>query len=827
MRKYLGCIFLFLAVLCAGQQSALFAQGIITTVVGNGSAGFGGDNPVLAIEAQMSNPSGVAVDGAGNIFIVDTGNNRIRKIDVNGNITTIAGNGQAGFSGDGGPATQASLNSPVGIALDAAGNLYISDKENNRARRISVEGVISTIAGNGDTVFAGDGGLAVEASLASPLGIAVDGAGNVFVTDVTNHRVRKINPEGIITTVAGNGGANFGPDGGLATETSVADPEGVFVDENGNIFIADTRAHKVRKVGVDGVITTIAGNGDSGITGEANGDGGLAVDAAIGFPIGVFANNGNVYIVDQLKHVVRKVDADGIITTVAGNGRGGGVVGEGFGGDGGPATDAFLALPSGVFVDGAENIFIADSVNNRIRKVNAEGIITTVAGNGVEGFGGDGLAIDASVNEPESIAIDNAGNIYVADTKNNRVRKVDANGMVTTVAGSGRAEFGGDGGPAVEASLNFPRSVYVDGAGNIFIADNFNHRIRKVDTEGIITTVAGNGGAGLGSDGGLAVDTSLLDPEGVFVDSEGNIFIAEPRAHVVRKVGLDGIIRAFAGSGNSGVAGNISGNGGLAVNADLGFPISVHGDSSGNIYIADQTGHVIRKVNEGGIISTVAGTGNGGGIVGEGFGGDGGLAKDAFLALPSGVFADESGNVFIGDSQNHRIRVVGGNGVINTIAGNGTPGFGGDGGLAIEAMLAFPGGVAVDQNGNIFIADTNNNRIRKVEGGEVPTAATPASIVLNDSQISVPLPFDRLAIRCRSVLAKVLNSDGEPIAGVNVSAESADENIVFIPQASARSNSVGNTVFSVCGLSPGETDVVFTAEPGLREVMRVIVNEEE
>ena len=332
-----------------------------------------------------------------------------------GIITTVAGNGQMGFSGDGGPATAASLIYPTGVALDAAGNLYIADHGDNRIRKVSPSGTISTVAGNGAKAFSGNGGAATNAGM-GPYGVAVDAAGNLYIGDDYNNRIRKVSPGGTISTVAGDGAEGFSGDGGPATAASLRWPTAVAVDAAGNLYIADNWNYRVRKVSPSGTISTVAGDGR-----------------------------------------------------------------EGFSGDGGPATRASLSSPSGVAVDAAGNLYIADYWNSRVRKVNPSGTISTMAGNGVKAFGGDGgPASAASLVTPCGVAVDAAGSLYIADCGPSVIRKVSPSGIITTVAGNGTSAFSGDGGPATSASLYVPAAVAVDAAGNLYIADDDNHRVRKV-----------------------------------------------------------------------------------------------------------------------------------------------------------------------------------------------------------------------------------------------------------------------------------------------------------------------------------------------------------
>jgi trimeric autotransporter adhesin len=341
-----------------------------------------------------------------------------------GIISTVAGKGKCRFSGDGGLATEAQLSMPDGVAVDSAGNLYITDSYNNRIRKITAAGIISTVAGNGTQGYSGDGGLATEAQLYGPSGVAVDSAGNLYIADHVIDRIRKVTIAGMISTVVGNGTGGFSGDGDLATAARLFLPTGVAVDSADNLYIADTGNNRIRKVTTAGIISTVAGNGTPG----SSGDGGLATAAQLDGPSGVavdsagnlyIADQGNVAIGDPGSQRIRKVTTAGIISTVAGNGT------RGFSGDGGLATAAQLNLPSGVVVDSEGNLYIADQGNSRIRKVTTAGIISTVAGKGTWGFSGDGgLATAARLFGPNGVAVDSAGNLYIADYLDCRIRKI-------------------------------------------------------------------------------------------------------------------------------------------------------------------------------------------------------------------------------------------------------------------------------------------------------------------------------------------------------------------------------------------------------------------
>jgi trimeric autotransporter adhesin len=621
--------------------------GTVTLVAGSGTPGFGGDGGP-AVSAQLSGPLGVALDANGNLYIADTGNHVIRRVDAaNGSISTVAGNRTAGYSGDGAAATSAALYFPRGIALDAAGNLYIADTYNSVIRRAAIGGTISTVAGSHSYGYGGDGGPAISALLSNPQGVAVDAAGNLYIADTNNHVIRRVAAAGgTISTVAGNHSAGYSGDGGAATSATLKFPCAIALDVAGNLYIADSSNHTMRRVAAaGGTISTVAGNHSAGFSG----DGGAATSAALYFPQGVAVDaSGTLYIADTDNSVIRRVAAAGAtIATVAGNRA------YAYGGDGGPATSAALSNTHGVALDATGNLYIADTDNFVIRRVVAAGgSISTIAGNRTIGYSGNGgPATSATLAYPNGVAVDAAGNLYIADTNNHVIRRVAAaGGAISTFAGNHNAGYSGDGGAATSAALNFPAGLAIDAAGNLYIADTSNHVIRRVAVSGTISTIAGNHSAGYSGNGGAATSASLNFPFGVALDASGNLYIADTSNHVIRRVAAaGGTISTVAGNHSAGY----SGDGGAATSATLYSPQGVAVDASGNLYIADTLNSVIRRVAAaGGTISTVAGNHT------AGYGGDGGAASSAVLNFPQGIAVDGAGNLYISDTNNLRVRLV-------------------------------------------------------------------------------------------------------------------------------------------------------------------------
>ncbi len=674
-----------LILLLWGSSFAFAQQYSIYTIAGGAPP----STPVAATSTSIGPPQRITNDSFGNVYF--TSLNCVFKIDSNGVLTLIAGTSRPGYSGDGGPATNARLNGPQGVAVDSFGNVYISDSLNSSIRMISTSGIITTIAGYGEAGYTGDGGLATYAQLNLPGGIALDGSGNLYVADSGNNVIRLITTAGTIITFAGKLYPGYSGDGGAATAAQLYTPSDVAVDSSGNVYIADTVNAVIRQVTTDGNIHTSAGSNVLGSTG----DGGAATSAELNEPQGVAVDSsGNLYISEFGDSKIREV-VKGIINTIAGTGS------FGYSGDGSAATKAQMADPLGISVDRNGNIYIADIWNYRVRKISS-GNIGTIAGNGLVSYSGDGgPATSAELNTPRGVAMDKAGNLYIADLQNNRVRQITPGGLINTIAGNGTPGYSGDGGQATSAQLAAPQGVAVDKSGNIYIADTGNQCIREVSPNGVIATLAGKGTVGFGGDGGPATGAFLNQPRGVAVDASGNVYVADFNNQRVRLVSPNGTITTLAGNGAVG----FSGDGGPAASAELNGPISVAVDASDNVYIADSNNYRVRVVSPSGIINTVAGNGT------SISSGDGGPAASATLAAPGSLAADAGGNLYIADST-VRVREILRNGIITTIAGNGTIGYSGDGGAALNAQLNGPAGLAVDAASNVYVADSGNNAIR-------------------------------------------------------------------------------------------------------------------
>ncbi len=576
-----------------GAENCVFkidSSGTMTRIAGTGRAGFSGDGGA-AVNAQLGQVYGLAFDGKGSLLIADSGASVIRRV-TGGVISTVPGSAIA------------AIGLPIRAAIGPSGDIFISDPHANLVWKISPAGALSIFAGNSDFGYSGDGGPAKQASVGSPLGVTVDASGNVFIAQWA--AVRKVSPSGVITTVAGTGTVGESGDGGPAMQAQLFYATSVAVDSSGALYIAE--AQRIRKVSTTGTITTVAGGGSAS---GPLGDGGPATSATLLGPAGVAVTaSGDLYIADNRR--VRHVSAAGVIETIEGGG-------ASFTGDGGSAISAQLYAPSGIALDAAGGIYVADN-GSRIRKFTSGGNIATIAGGPVDGYSGDGGAATAARMQLLALtgmAVDSASNLYVVEQLTSCVRKISPQGAIATVVGPGTG-YGGDGGQATKAQMHFPNGLAIDGNGNLFIADSLNGLIRKVDTTGKITAFAGSIFRPAGYPYAIAVDgvsrvyasdsfdsgVAQYSPTGAVthiapaiagmlpmtVDSAGNIYGFSP-----------GSLIRIAPDGSSTVIANFASgfpvDGSSALDGAFDTPAGIAVDASGNIYIVDSALNAVFKLS--------------------------------------------------------------------------------------------------------------------------------------------------------------------------------------------------------------------------------------
>jgi sugar lactone lactonase YvrE len=591
----------------------------------------------------------VAVDSAGNLFIADSADHRVRKIALDGSISTVAGDGFPGFRA-GGLASAARLNTPYGIVVDNGGTLYIADLGNNRIRQVSPDGAITTVPGT--------------ESLLAPRNVAVDAAGTLHISEFGGARVWRIRAGGVLETVAGTGTSGFAGDGGPASAAQLSYPAGLAFDAAGNLYIADSSNHRIRKI-AGGVITTVLGTGVPGAD----------LPAQLNLPTSVVVDRtGNLYVSDSGNQRVQQLTVAGTINSLPGAGRD-------------------LALDRG------SNLFIASGT--QVIELPPSLAIQTVAGDGSYQFRGDGGAATAArLNGPVAMALSSSGELLIADQKNSRVRIVNPAGIISTAAGDGTPGSGGE--------LSFPSGVAVGDSGTVYVSDQNNDRIQELTPGGAATTLAGTGVPGFNGDGLPATATQLFSPRWITLAGDGRIYFVDAGNGRVRELHPGGTISTVARMTAGGVA----------------------ADTSGNVYISDVTLHRVVRVDPSGLVSVIAGTG------GAGFAGDGGPATSAQLNSPGGLAIDKQGNIYIADMGNHRIRMVRLDAVIATIAGTGIPDFAGDGGPGLSAGLNSPGGLALDNLGNLYVADTGNNRVRMLTPVPVASQQTEPFGIVNAASMA-------------------------------------------------------------------------------------------
>ena len=709
--------------LVAAFISSAIAQNVITTIAGADPSFTGDGQP--AINVPIGYINGVATDSAGNVYLSDPIEHLLLKVSTNGILSVIAGNGIAAYSGDGGPATSAAIaatDNPVqyvapalnlslgGIAVDKIGNVYFAD--GHYLRRVATDGTISTVAGGGKQV-PGDGGPGIQASLGIVNGVALDNAGNLYFCE--SNRIRKLGSGGTITTFAGTGVAGFSGDNGQATQAQLDSPLGLTFDAQGNLYFTDGDGQafptRIRKIAPIGVITTIAGGGKNPVADgvpplalELRYASGLAVDST--GALFVYSPGGGflIKIVGNTTSLVTNPAAKAYADNI-------------------PASQAYLVGQrvfdnSGIAFDSSGNLYVADSRDGRLAKIDKQGILTTVAGNGAYSFGGDGgPALSAYLQGPANMTVVPNGTLYFLDTLNVRVRAIAPNGTISTVLST-------DIFPPLGAS-DLLTGITSDAQGNVYVI--LIHRVLEITPDGQVQIIV-NQPANVTDrgDGGPALQAGIVVGGGIARDNAGNLYISDLFAAKIRKVTTDGVIHTIAGTGTNGVAPD----GVLALGSPISSPSALLADNLGGLYFEETPppfvpgSAVLRYITPDGHLKTIAGTGQ------PDFSGDGGLAVKAGLSmqLRTGLALDKAGNLYLADGFNGRIRVINTSGVISTFAGNGNSSSDGDGGLAKNASILIPRGVAVDGAGNVFIADVAANRIREVLATPPAITVTPASM---------------------------------------------------------------------------------------------------
>jgi sugar lactone lactonase YvrE len=680
---------------------------IISTLAG--SPGQGSADGTGAA-ARFANPWGVAADTNGNLYIADTDNHTIRKIAPGGAVTTLAG--LAGVSGStNGTGTNALFFQPQGIAVDGSGNVYVSDTGNHIIRKITPGGTVSTLAGFAGVSGTNDGTGSL-ARFFEPEGIAVNAAGSlIYVADTWNHTLRQITSAAAVTTLAGSA-SNAGTNDGSGSGALFYQPQGVALDSAGNIYVGDTGNETIRKVTPLGAVTTLAGS--AGNYGSANGTGG---GASFWAPQGLALDTAtNIYVADSLNHTIRKITPSGSVTNFAGTP-------GSFGSANGTGAAARFWLPQSVAADSAGNLYVADSANGTIRQVTSSGVVTTVAGSASNGSA-DMPGSSARFSGPAGSAIDSSGNVYVADTGNGTIRVVTSAGAVSTLAGA-PGNFGATDGTNGTARFYGPQATAVDSGGNLYVADTANHTIRKVTSAGVVSTLAGAAGTNGAADGTGTI-ARFNFPQGLAVDASGNLYVADTWNHTVRKVTTAGVVTTLAGVPGS--YGDIDGtSAGTGTNAARFYcPSGLAADTAGNVYITDTRNHAIRKVTSTGAVSTLAG------LAGV-WGSADGTNNNARFNQPQDITVDAGGNLYVLDTGNHTVRMIspsGTNWVVTTIAG--APGVNGSAdGNGSSAQFFYPGGIGINNTGSFCIADTGNNTVR---AGISSLSASPVILVQPQSQ---------------------------------------------------------------------------------------------
>ena len=695
-------------------------RGEISVLVGVGQrAG------IPAREADAGWPMGVVRRPDGDLMVIDYQWHRIWRIDRDGILHAFAGDGIAGNSGDGGPAIEARFRHPHDLNQDRHGNLYLSDLGNNTIRRIDYEtGIITRVAGNGEIGRGGDGGPALEAELDCTCGVAVDRDGNVYLSSEWTNNIRRIDAQtGIVETVFGHHARHYPSergdsrpysgrglslggyhgDGGPAKDAGFYHPEHLAFDSTGDLYVCDNSNDRVRRIDMrSGIIDTVLGNGQR----ASNGDGGPAAEASTLMPDAICLDvHDNLYVGEKYGFRVRKVEREtGTVRTLVGTGE------PGFGEEGlpGPVTRC-NSVEAGICADPDGTVFWGDCSGRLRRCDGGTGIVTTVLG-GTSVHDGEN-ARAGFLNGPGGLSVGSDGTIHIADVWNQRIRSIDPDtGIVRTIAGTGARAYGGDGGPAADAHLGNPHDVSVDRAGRVVIADTRHGHVRRIDRDGVIRNVAGAAFQWDKGDGGPALSACLMHVLAVTHGPDDDIYIGDAGCGRIRRVDAQtGIITTVAGIGLPGNAGD----GGPATRARIGSPTAIRVDGTGHLYFADDRYHVIRRVDaDTGEISTLTGTGE------AGFSPDGTRAASAAISVPRGLTLDNEGRVYFSDSGNNRVRRISENGLMETVAGSGDYGDTDRSVPALDAPLNEPHGLCFFDDDVLLVSDHYNNRLKAVRIGD-------------------------------------------------------------------------------------------------------------
>jgi len=596
----------------------------VTTIAGQ--VGVAGSADGQGANASFYYPSGITSDGQGNLYVVDQNNFTIRKIDSNDTVTTIAGQvGNAGSAN--GQGTNATFSYPTGITSDGQGNLYVTDQYNQTIRKIDSSNNVTTIAGNAGHRGRADG-QGTNATFYHPNGITGDGQGNLYVTDQYNSTIRKIDSNNNVTTIAGHA-RNTGSADGQGTNASFNYPNSITRDGQGNLYVTDQYNQTIRKIDSNNNVTTIAGQ--VGNTGSADGQG---TNASFNYPSGITSDGqGNLYVVDQNNQTVRKIDSNDTVTTIAGQ------VGL-QGSSDGPATNVDFFMNPAITVDGQGNLFVADNVNNDILKIGTNDSVTTIAGQVGNAGSANGQGTNASFNTPNGITVDSKGNLYVADSGNDTIRKIDTNLNVTTIAGQVGIS-GSANGQGTNAIFSGPNGITADGQGNLYVADQDNSTIRKIDSNNNVTTIAGHADF-LGSADGQGTNATFYYPSGITSDGQGNLYVADQHNDTIRKIDSNNNVTTIAGHAD--FLGRANGQG---TNATFYYPSGITRDGKGNLYVADSGNDTIRKIDTNLNVTTLSGqAGVSGSADGQG--------TNATFDHPTGITVDSKGNFYLSDQNTIR-----------------------------------------------------------------------------------------------------------------------------------------------------------------------------